>query len=116
VIDAHGVIPKMVCVVSPTEAEITKYFNNVHNAAEVVFANAMNEMCEKLGADYQNVFDAISNRHNIHPGHLKCNDRYRGFGGACLPKDTLAWKQLAQDIGVDVKIFASICNNNRRYK
>ena len=116
VIDAHGAIPKTVCVVSPTEAEITKYFNNVHNAVEVVFANAMNEMCEKLGADYQKVFGAISNRSNINVGHLKCNAQYRGFGGACLPKDTLAWKQLAQSIGVDVKIFSSICDDNRRYQ
>lgn len=116
VIEAHGAIPKTVCVVSPTEAEVIKYFNNVHNAAEVVFANAMNEMCEKLGADYQNVFRAISNRSNINASHLKCNDQYRGFGGGCLPKDTLAWKQLAQDIGVNVEIFASICNDNRRYK
>ena len=116
VIAAHGLIPRSVASVTPVEAEVIKYFNNVHNAMEIVFANAVHEMCKVLGADYQNVLAAMSKRNNINASYLRCSDYYKGFSGHCLPKDTLAWKILAEDLGVDVGIFKSIIEDNRRYQ
>jgi len=113
--EAHGSIPVQVIQVSPVEAEVVKYFNNVHNAMEIVFANAVHEMSVKLGAKYQNVYDAMTKRHNINPSYLKCSDEFKGYSGACLPKDTEAWANLAQDLGVDVKLFDAIVNDNKRY-
>lgn len=112
---AHGTIPKQTIQVTPIEAEIVKYFNNVHNAMEIVFANATHEMSVKLGADYQRVFEAITKRHNINPTYLKCDENFKGFSGACLPKDTEAWAKIAQDLAVDVKIFNAIVEDNKRY-
>jgi len=112
---AHGILPHKVVVVSEIEAEVVKYFNNVHNAMEIVFANAMHEMCTKLNANYQNVLGAIRHRQNINPNYLRCSNTYRGYGGHCLPKDSLAWKNLAEKLNVDVKIFKDIVEDNRRY-
>jgi nucleotide sugar dehydrogenase len=56
----HGHFPKTVARVSPTEAEVVKYFNNVHHAMSVTFANITYDVCKKLGADYKNVYDAIT--------------------------------------------------------
>jgi UDPglucose 6-dehydrogenase len=115
VISSHGQIPKNVCVVTPTEAEIVKYFNNVHNAMEIVFANSMHEMCKKLDADYQGVLNAVSKRSNINKKYLHCSEVYQGYGGKCLPKDTKAWAKLAEQLDVDVHIFKDIVEDNRRY-
>lgn len=111
----HGQIPKSVSVISPTEAEIAKYFNNVHNAMQIVFANGMYEMCKHLNADYQTMLDAVSKRSNINKKYLHCSESYRGYGGHCLPKDTQAWAKLAEQLNLDVRIFNDIVEDNRRY-
>lgn len=115
VVNAHKFIPKSVSVVKPIEAEIIKYFNNVHNAMKIVFANSMYEMCNKLGADYQEILSAIVNRSNIDASYLKCSDFYRGYQGHCLPKDALAWYLLSKDLNVDSLLFKSIVEDNRKY-
>ena len=112
---AHKFIPKSISVVKPVEAEIIKYFNNVHNAMEIVFANAMYEMCNKLGADYQEVLSAMTKRSNINAAYLKCSDFYRGYQGHCLPKDAMAWYLLAKDLDVHTLLFQSIVEDNRKY-
>jgi UDPglucose 6-dehydrogenase len=115
IVQAHKFIPKSVAIVKPVEAEITKYFNNVHNAMEIVFANAMYQLCEKLGADYQEVLLAIEKRSNINISYLKCSKFYRGYQGNCLPKDMLAWKQMADKLQIDIKLFDAIIKDNERY-
>lgn len=115
IIKAHKFIPKSVSVVKPTEAEISKYFNNVHNAMEIMFANGVYEMCQQLGADYQEVLNAVGKRNNINTSYLKCSDFYRGYTGKCLPKDTQAWMLLAQDLGLNISLFDSIVIDNRKY-
>ena len=112
---SHGSIPKSVIQVSPTEAEIVKYFNNIHNAMEIVFANAVYEMTNLLGANYQNVFDAVTKRRNINPSYLRCSDQFKGFSGVCLPKDSLAWAILAKELDVRVKLFDAVIKDNERY-
>ena len=113
---AHGLIPRSIVQVTPVEAEVIKYFNNVHNAMEIVFANIVHEMSKALGANYQNILTAMSKRNNINTSYLRCSDYYRGFGGHCLPKDTLNWKILAEDLGINVGLFKSIIEDNERYK
>jgi len=115
IIQAHRFIPKSISVVTPIEAEITKYFNNVHNAMEIVFANTMHEMCEKLGADYQAVLSAIGKRNNINISYLKCSKFYQGYGGRCLPKDIQAWTNLANKLNVDANLYKAIIKDNERY-
>lgn len=112
---AHGILPHKVVVVSTTEAEIVKYFNNVHNAMEIVFANTMHEICGKLNANYQNVLGAIRYRKNINSNYLRCSKTFKGFSGHCLPKDSVAWKNLAEKLGVQVDIFKTIVDANKRY-
>lgn len=112
---AHGHLPKHVEVVTPIEAEVVKYFNNVHNAMEIVFANAMHEICKKIGANYQAVLATVSKRKNINKKYLRCSDTYKGFGGHCLPKDTKAWMIMAKQLNVDVGIFTDIVKDNERY-
>lgn len=77
--------------IGATEAELVKYASNVHYARKVNFVNIIASLAEKLGANYDNVREAMAADHRIGDSHLDPNfGGYRGFGGHCLPKDTLA--------------------------
>ena len=112
---AHGHYPKHFVQLSPTEAEISKYFSNTYNAMLIMFANAFYEICKKLGADYTTVKNALVKREIIGDHYLDCNENLRGFGGTCLPKDTLAIAALAEYLGLDIDILKAILSDNDKY-
>jgi UDPglucose 6-dehydrogenase len=112
---AHGFYPRYVAQVTPTEAEIVKYFNNVHHAMQVTFANITFEVCQKLGANYMNVYNAITQRDCINPSYLMANKNMRGYGGHCLPKDTAAWNNLIKKLGLDYQLIDSVIKDNEKF-
>jgi UDPglucose 6-dehydrogenase len=113
IVACHIHLPKNKIRVSPTEAELAKYFSNVYNSLRVTFANGMFEVCKSLGADYQQVFNASQMRSTITPEYLRCSDYLRGFGGHCLPKDSLAFSLLVKQLGLDhLNIFDAIVEDN----
>jgi UDPglucose 6-dehydrogenase len=114
--EVHGKLPNNIVIVSPTEAELAKYYNNIYNATLVTFANSFYEVCKSLGADYSKVKDAIVNREHIHDIYLDCNDNFRGFGGMCLPKDTKAIAAFCDKNNLGVGFFDSILKENAKYK
>ncbi len=97
-----------------TEAELAKYFVNCFNAYRVNFANAFYEVCQKLGADYAAIKDAVAARSGMTPDYLTCNAGTRGFGGACLPKDTKAFAVFVDSLGLPTGLFAGIVQENER--
>lgn len=112
----HGTYPQKFIRLDPTEAELSKYFNNVYNATLITFANSFYEVCKSLGADYTEIKNAVSSRKNISNIYLDCNENVRGFGGACLPKDTSALAYLAKNAGLQVEFFDDILKENKKYK
>ena len=112
---AHGKYPQKFVRMTPTEAELAKYFSNVFNAMRVTFANGFYEVCQRLGARYSTIKDAVVQRPTILDLYLDCNEKFRGFGGVCLPKDTAAFAKLADDLGVDARLFRTIVEDNKLY-
>lgn len=82
-----------------TEAELFKYAHNVSGYVQIVFFNALYDLSQKLGADWQVVQEAaeadpfISNRY-AKPLHKSG----RGAGGHCFIKDFAALRMLYQQI------------------
>ena len=113
---AHGHYPDKVVQLSPTEAELVKYYNNIYNATLIILANSFYEVCEHLDADYTAVKSALTNRTHISNSYLQCNDNFRGFGGVCLPKDTLAIATLVREASLDVDFFQMLLDENDKYK
>lgn len=113
---AHGHYPKHFVKLTPTEAELAKYFNNVYNALRVTFANDFYEVCQALGADYGKIKSAMVLRPTIEDIYLDCNDNFRGFAGPCLPKDTAALAKLTKDLGIPAQLFTTIVEDNKLYK
>jgi|SRR5687767_9297775 len=114
--ESHGDYPKKFIRLAPTEAEISKYFNNVYNATLITFANAFYEVCQAKGADYTKVKNAMVQRDHIYNKYLDCNDNLRGFGGMCLPKDTAAISALVRELGLPIDLFQAVVDDNKRYK
>lgn len=112
---AHGSLPQHVVRLTPTEAELAKYFSNTFNALRVVFANEFFEVCKKLGANYGAIKRAMVTRSTIEDVYLDCNDQFRGFGGVCLPKDTAAFAALVSSLGLDMRLFETIVDENKKF-
>lgn len=93
-------------IVPATEAEMAKYFGNIFLASKVIFANQMYDLCQKVGIDYDIVSDIAAKDPRIGQSHLDVlHNNYRGYGGACFPKDTRALIQYADSKGVDMKML-----------
>jgi len=81
------------CVMTPLEAEITKYAHNVFGAYKVTYFNAVKEYCDMMGADWNKVHEGcllsgyINDVHTYVPGP----DGKLGYGGKCFPKDVNAF-------------------------
>jgi len=116
IVECHGKYPKKHVQLTPCEAEILKYYSNVFNAMKIIFANEMYEICNAIGADYTKVKDTFIHRGTSKDIYLDVNDNFRGYGGACLPKDTLAMAHFVNEIGLDLKLFETIHNENKKFK
>lgn len=112
---AHGNLPQHFVILTPTDAELAKYFSNVFNALRIVFANEFYEVCKALGANYNRIKSAMVKRTTISDVYLDCNERFRGFGGVCLPKDTAAFAALVKDLGLELELFQAIVDENKKF-
>ena len=112
----HGNLPKDVACVNPAEAEIIKYFSNANHSVQIIFANITYEVCKKLGANYDEVYNAIIRRDCFNAAYLMCNENLRGFGGHCLPKDTSAWANLIKNLGLNYTMVDAVISDNKNLK
>jgi UDPglucose 6-dehydrogenase len=115
VVDCHGNLPEHTQMMSETEAEIIKYYNNTFNALRVVFSNILYEVCKKTGADYNKIKDTHLLREVSSPDYMSCNDNLRGYGGMCLPKDVNAFIHYLAQLGIDVELFRAVHNDNTKF-
>lgn len=97
-------VGKKFTVMTPLEAELTKYMHNVFGAYKVTYFNACREYCERMGADWSKVHAGvllsgyINDTHTYVPGP----DGRFGYGGKCFPKDVNAFAKMAQDTALGV--------------
>ncbi|WP_419696294.1 UDP-glucose dehydrogenase family protein [Mesorhizobium muleiense] len=93
-------------------AELTKYAGNAFLAMKITFINEMADLCEKLGADVQDVARGIGMDNRIGPKFLHPGP---GYGGSCFPKDTLALVKTAQDAASPVRLIeTTVAINDQR--
>jgi UDPglucose 6-dehydrogenase len=94
-------------------AELIKYAANAFLATKITFINEIADLCEKLGADVQEVAQGIGLDKRIGPKFLHAGP---GFGGSCFPKDVRALIKTAQDHDVPMRILeaAETVNDARK--
>lgn len=117
IVKVHKHIPHNVAdQLTPTEAEMAKYFCNVYNALRITFASGMYRVCGEIDVDYQKILAACIKRDNIDPNYLKAGINYIGYGGKCLPKDSSAFSSFVKDLGIDLDLFHTIVSDNIKHK
>jgi len=103
-------------IVPASEAEMIKYFHNVHGAVKVIFANQMYDLCRAMKIDYGIVKEcAAASKHILTDLYLNVwHNKYRGYGGSCFPKDIRALVQFGDRNGIDLALLktAEKINNN----
>ena len=115
-VQAHGNLPEHTEHLTPNEAEVLKYYNNVYAALRVTFANVMYEICEKLNCDYSTIKNAYIKTGKAMDMYLDVNPNLRGYGGMCLPKDTQAIMSLLNKLDLDYDLINSIDADNSKFK
>lgn len=116
VCEAHSWLPKNTVKMTPTEAEILKYYSNTYNALRVTFANVMYEVCDQLNSNYSKVLDTFLLRNTNNSDYLICEPDLRGYGGMCLPKDTRAMAELCRRLNLPFNLFKTIDHDNSQIK
>jgi UDPglucose 6-dehydrogenase len=92
--------------VAAREAEMVKYMTNCFLALKVTYANEMYDLAAALDIDYDAVREGVEADERIGASHLQVMDGgYRGYGGKCLPKDTKALLELAERLGVPLRLL-----------
>ncbi len=94
-------------------AELTKYAGNAFLATKITFINEIADLCEKVGADVQDVARGIGLDNRIGPKFLNAGP---GYGGSCFPKDTLALLKTAQDYEAPQRIVEAVVLVNEMRK
>ncbi|MBO9099392.1 UDP-glucose/GDP-mannose dehydrogenase family protein, partial [Rhizobium sp. L58/93] len=94
-------------------SELIKYAANAFLAMKITFINEMADLCEKVGANVQEVSRGIGLDGRIGAKFLHAGP---GYGGSCFPKDTLALAKTAQDHDSPVRLIETTIsiNDNRK--
>jgi UDPglucose 6-dehydrogenase len=94
-------------------SELIKYAANAFLAVKITFINEMADLCEKVGANVQDVSKGIGLDNRIGRKFLHAGP---GYGGSCFPKDTLALTKTANDHGSPVRIVDTVVEVNAARK
>lgn len=94
-------------------AEMIKYASNSFLATKIAFINEIANLCEKVGANIQQVAKAMGRDGRISPKFLHAGP---GFGGSCFPKDIRALAQIGDNYGIDLSVIKTVMKSNEYQK
>lgn len=86
-------------------AEIIKHASNSFLATKISFINAIANLCEKVGADVEEVAKGMGLDKRIGKDFLNAGI---GFGGFCLPKDIEAFIRISEKLGYDLELLKAV--------
>ncbi|MBV9704140.1 MAG: UDP-glucose/GDP-mannose dehydrogenase family protein, partial [Methylobacteriaceae bacterium] len=94
-------------------SELTKYAANAFLATKITFINEIADLCERVGANVQEVARGIGLDNRIGTKFLHAGP---GYGGSCFPKDTVALIKTAQEAGAPIRIVETVAAVNEARK
>ena len=94
-------------------SELIKYAANAFLAVKITFINEVADLCEKVGANVQDVARGIGMDNRIGGKFLHAGP---GYGGSCFPKDTLALVKTGQDADAPIRIVETVVAINDQRK
>lgn len=108
--ELHKPLGAPIIITSPSSAQLGKYAANSYLALRIGFINQIADMCEKTGADIQEVISVIGadsriGSHYWYPG--------LGFGGSCYPKDVRELSYSSRELGMGESLFVKLNELNQ---
>lgn len=96
-------------------AEMIKYANNAYLAMKISFINEIANLCERVGANVQEVAKAIGKDGRIGSKFLHAGP---GYGGSCFPKDTMALAYIGRQYDSPIELIETTIkvNNGQKIK
>ncbi|MGW0200858.1 UDP-glucose dehydrogenase family protein [Nonomuraea sp. NPDC003201] len=111
--ELHEGVDGPVAVMSVRSAEMVKLAANALLATKISFINEIATLCEKTGADVEEVAHAVGLDHRLGPHFLRPGI---GWGGSCFPKDSEALRQLANNTGYHLQLLSAVIEVNNLQK
>lgn len=102
-----------ITIMDERSSELTKYAANALLATKITFMNEIANICERVGADVENVRRGIGTDSRIGKRFLFAGI---GYGGSCFPKDVQAIHYTANSHGYDFKILDAVMKVNNAQK
>lgn len=96
-------------VTNVESSELIKYASNGFLATKITFINEIAQVCERVGANVQDVAIGMGLDTRIGPKFLQAGP---GFGGSCFPKDTSAMADIARRSGYEFQIMEAVLRVN----
>src|SRR5437868_12884314 len=100
-------------VTSAKSAELIKHASNAFLAMKISFINAVAALCESVGANVQQVCQGIGTDSRIGPRFLNPGI---GYGGSCFPKDLMAFRSVAREVGYDFRLLDEVMRINEEQR
>lgn len=94
-------------------AELIKHASNAFLATKISFINAISRICDKVGADVQEVAEGIGLDKRIGRPFLNAG---LGYGGSCFPKDLDAFITISSKLGYDFELLKNVKDINEGQK
>lgn len=98
---------------SVKSAELIKHASNAFLAMKISFINTVAAVSEAVGADIRQVCEGVGADSRI--GNRFLNPGI-GYGGSCFPKDVLAFRSIATQLGCDAELLTATMNVNQRQR
>ncbi|GAA1678410.1 UDP-glucose/GDP-mannose dehydrogenase family protein [Nonomuraea maheshkhaliensis] len=111
--ELHEGVEGPVVVMDVRSAEMVKLASNALLATKISFINEIATLCEKTGADVEEVARAVGLDHRLGPHFLRPGI---GWGGSCFPKDSEALRQLASNTGYHLQLLSAVIDVNNLQK
>ncbi len=102
-----------IVVTDISSAELIKHASNAFLSMKISFINAIAQLCERCGADVQQVAEGLGLDSRIGRAFL---DAGVGFGGFCFPKDLEAFIRIAEELGYDFELLKAVRRINEEQK
>lgn len=102
-----------IIIMDERSSELTKYAANSFLATKITFMNEIANICERVGANVDNVRRGIGTDSRIGKRFLFAGI---GYGGSCFPKDVQAIHRTASEYGYDFQILDSVMKINNAQK
>lgn len=109
-LELYATIGRPMLITDVYSAEIIKYASNAFLAMKISFINAIADICERAGANINDVAKGVGYDSRVGQAFLNAG---LGFGGSCFPKDTQSLIHTAEKFGYDFNLLKSVLDINK---